>query len=147
MLSYFKSASHLPGFAQIMEEINTLSSTKTFPFFLPFGFSTPTGVIIFKAGMPSSFSVYILLFFFKVARFPLLFCGFGGGPLACGFLELPLDLETPSGWGLELVLLLRMPDLLAACLDFTVEVLEGAILPVTSDVAEGEEEEIEEMAI
>ena len=42
------------------------------------------------------------------------------------------DFETPSFWGLELVLLFRMPDLLVACFDecfdFIVEVREGAIL-------------------
>jgi hypothetical protein len=112
------------------ERKHTLSSTKTFPFFVPFGVSTPIGVIVFKAGIPSSFSVYTLLFFFNVARFPALFCGFGGGPLLCGFFD--LDFETPSLCGFELVLLLRIPDLLAACLDFIVEVREGAIFAVGS---------------
>lgn len=104
--------------------MHTLSSTKTFPFFLPFGFSTPTGVIIFSAGIPNSFSVYTLLFFFSVARFPALFCGLGGGPLLFGFLLF----ETPSPCGLLAVLLFRIPDLLVACLDFTVDVREGAIV-------------------
>lgn len=36
--------------------MRTLSSTKTLPFFLPFGFSTPTGVIMLSFGMSSSFS-------------------------------------------------------------------------------------------
>jgi len=68
-------------------------------------------------------------FFFNVARFPALFCGFGGGPLPFGF----LDFETPSLCGLLLVLLFLIPDLFAACLDacldFTVDVREGAIVP------------------
>jgi hypothetical protein len=41
-----------------------------------------------------------------------------------------LDLETPSDCGLEEDLELRIPDLLAACLDFTVLVREGAIVQV-----------------
>lgn len=40
------------------------SSTKTLPFFLPFGFVTPAGVIMFSVGMPSSASVYTRFFFF-----------------------------------------------------------------------------------
>jgi hypothetical protein len=39
------------------------SSTKTLPFFLPRTFCTPAGVIMFRVGMPSSFSVYTLFFF------------------------------------------------------------------------------------
>ena len=39
-------------------------------------------------------------------------------------------LETPSFWGLLLVLLFRIPDLFAACFDFTVEVREGAMVVV-----------------
>ena len=44
-----------------------------------------------------------------------------------------LDFETPSLCGLLLVLLFLIPDLFAACLDacldFTVDVREGAIVP------------------
>lgn len=39
-------------------------------------------------------------------------------------------LETPSFWGLLLVLLFRIPDLFAACFDFTVEDREGAMVVV-----------------
>lgn len=102
----------------------TLSSTKTFPFFFPFGFSTPIGVIIFNAGISNSFSVYTFLLFFNVGRLPALFCGFGGRPLPFGF----LDFETPSFSGLELDLLFLIPDLFVACFDFTVDVREGAIV-------------------
>ena len=41
-----------------------------------------------------------------------------------------LCFETPSLCGLVLFLLLRMPDLLAACLDFTVVVRDGAIVEI-----------------
>jgi hypothetical protein len=46
--------------------------------------------------------------------------------LLFGFFD--LDFETPSLWGLELVLLFLIPDLLVACFDFTVEVRDGAIV-------------------
>jgi len=82
------------------------------------------GVIIFSAGIPSSFSVYTLLFFLNVARVPALFCFLGGGPLPFGF----RDFETPSPCGLPLLLLFIIPDLFAACFDLMVDVLEGAIL-------------------
>jgi hypothetical protein len=85
---------------------------------------------MFSAGISNSFSVYTLLFFFNVARFPALFCGFGGGPLLFGF----FDFETPSFWGFELVLLFLIPDLLVACLDFTVEVREGAIVNLCDEM-------------
>jgi hypothetical protein len=49
---------------------------------------------------------------------------FNGGALLLGGFRC---FETPSPCGLLLVLLFRMPDLLAACLDFTVVVREGAI--------------------
>jgi len=45
-----------------------------------------------------------------------------------------LDFETPSLCGRVLVLLFRMPDLFAACLDFTVEVLEGAMSTVLKEL-------------
>lgn len=77
--------------------------------------------------MPSSFSVYILLFFFSAARLLAPFCGFGGAPLLFGF----FDFDTPSLWGFVLVLLFRIPDLFVACFDFTVDVLEGAIVTLS----------------
>lgn len=52
-----------------MREKQTWSSTNTFPFFLPFGVCTPTGVIIFSDGKSNSFSVYSLVLVF--------FCCFG----------------------------------------------------------------------
>lgn len=47
---------------------------------------------------------------------------------------LPFDFETPSVWAREMVLLLRIPEPFAACLDeflfFTVVVRDGAIVIV-----------------
>ncbi len=59
-----------------------MSSTKTFPFFFPFGASTPTGVIIFSFGIPNSLSVYVHFFFFGLGIADFVFCCFGGGALA-----------------------------------------------------------------
>ena len=47
----------------------SLSSTKILPFFFPLGFCTPTGVIMFKVGRPSSLSVYVRACFFDVFAF------------------------------------------------------------------------------
>ena len=71
----------------------TWSSTNTFPFFFPFGNSTPTGVIIFSFGIPSSFSVYTR-FFFLVGAADLVFCCLGGGPL--DFFETLLFVFAPN---------------------------------------------------
>lgn len=105
----------------------TRSSTKTLPFFLPLGFCTPTGVMVFSFGMSNSFSVYtrFFLFFMSAERTgrPLIWVA-GLGPL--GF----LDLRTPSDCGLLADLLPLMPELLAACLFFTVRVRETPILSV-----------------
>lgn len=76
-----------------------------------------------SAGIPNSFSVYTLLFFLRVAKLPAGFCGFGGGPLPFGF----FDFTTPSFWGFAFPLLFRIPDLLVACFDLTVDVRDGAI--------------------
>lgn len=103
------------------ELVPTLSSTNTLPFFFPRGFSTPTGVTMFSVGMPNSFSVYTLCFFLCAGPRT----DFNGGALLLGGF---LCFETPSLCGLLLFLLFRIPDLLAACLDFTVEVRDGAIV-------------------
>jgi hypothetical protein len=76
---------------------------------------------MFSAGMPSSFSVYTLFFFFCVGP-P---ADFNGGALLFGGF---LCLETPSPCGFPACLLFLMPDLFAACLDFTVDVREGAMI-------------------
>ena len=76
---------------------------------------------IFNAGIPNSFSVYVLRFFFSTGP-PV---DFNGGALLFGGF---LCFETPSPCGLVLFLLFRMPDLFAACFGFTVEVREGAIV-------------------
>jgi hypothetical protein len=110
--------------------VRTRSSTKTFPFFFPLGFSTPTGVIILSVGMPNSFSVYTRRFFFFTGP-PL---DFNGGALLFGGFRC---FETPSLCGLVLFLLLRIPDLLAACLDFTVVVRDGAIVEIYGFVDRG----------
>ena len=84
--------------------MRTLSSTKTLPFFFPRGFSTPTGVIMFSFGKPSSFSVYTFRFFFfcgPVADF--VFCCFGGG--AFGFFDTRFLVLAPRALGLFEVLL------------------------------------------
>jgi hypothetical protein len=96
---------------------------KTFPFFPVFGFSTPTGVIIFRAGIFSSFSVYTRLFLNR--GFPVPFAVFGGSFFF---------LLTPSFWGRVEYFEFEIPEPLAlrfeACLFFTVEVLDGAITTV-----------------
>ena len=102
------------------ELARTLSSTNTLPFSFPLGFSTPTGVTMFSVGMPNSFSVYTLFFFLCAGPST----DFNGGALLLGGF---LFFETPSACGLLLFLLFLMPDLLAACFDFTVEVRDGAI--------------------
>ena len=104
----------------------TLSSTKTFPFFLPLGFVTPTGVIILSFGIPSSSSVYVFFlgFFSSAARFFSLSWTAATGPGLPGFLGLetpPVDDFLPPPESL---------DLGAACLFFTVRVREGAIATV-----------------
>lgn len=76
---------------------STWSSTNTFPFFFPFGNSTPTGVIIFNFGIPNSFSVYTRCFFL-VGTADLVFCCLGGGPL--GFFETLLFVFAPDALGL-----------------------------------------------
>lgn len=58
------SPHHNPKLIIEKKEEQTWSSTKVFPFFLPFGVCTPTGVIIFNAGKSNSFSVYSLVFVF-----------------------------------------------------------------------------------
>ena len=71
----------------------TWSSTNTFPFFFPFGNSTPIGVTIFSFGIPSSFSIYSR-FFFLVGVADLVFCCLGGGPL--DFFETLLVVFAPN---------------------------------------------------
>lgn len=105
---------------------------KTFPFFPVFGFSTPTGVIILRAGIFSSFSVYTLLFLKR--GLPVPFAVFG----ASFFFLL-----TPSCWGpFDDVFEFEIPEPLAlrfeACLFFTVEVLDGAITIVVLQWVLGE---------
>lgn len=80
-------------------------------------------MIIFSAGMSNSFSVYTLLFLFKVAS-ALVFGGLGGAPLLLDF----RDLDIPSFWLFRFDLLFFMPDLFVACFDFTVVVLDGAMM-------------------
>ena len=75
----------------------TESSTKTFPFFFPFGKSTPTGVIILSFGIPNSSSVYIRFFFFAGRAAGLVFCCLGGG--AFSFLEIRVFDVPPDDSG------------------------------------------------
>ena len=71
----------MDGYPSIKGHQHTWSSTKILPFFLPLGNSTPTGVIIFNFGIPSSSSVYTRRFFFTGPDADLVFCCFGGGAL------------------------------------------------------------------
>lgn len=98
----------------------TWSSTNTFPFFFPFGKSTPTGVIIFNFGISNSFSVYTR-FFFLVGAMDLVFCCLGGGPFS--FLETLLVVFAPKA--LDFAELLELLVYLETVLDLTV--LVGAI--------------------
>ncbi len=98
---------------------------KTFPLFLPFDGSTPTGVIVFSFGSPSSFSVYTLLFFFGGPLPGLVFCCFGGGNL--GLLD-GFNFLTPLDTLDDFVRVLSLSDLPAASLLRTV--LVGAIIVI-----------------
>lgn len=86
-----------------MPNARTLSSTKTLPFFFPRGFSTPTGVIMFSFGKPSSFSVYTLRFFFCGPFVDFVFCCFGGG--AFTFFDTRFFVLAPRAPGLLEILL------------------------------------------
>lgn len=99
-----------------MNAARTRSSTKTFPFFLPLGFSTPTGVTMFNSGMPSSLSVYTFFFFF-FKRSLAIWPGRTGGFLP-SFVFLALTTGSLSGRCADLLFL--MPEFLAACLFLTV---------------------------
>lgn len=75
---------------------NTLSSTNVFPFFFPFGLTTPAGIIEFNLGRSSSASVYSLvcfLFRFDGALSGVGLTCLGGGRLASLFLDTREELE------------------------------------------------------
>lgn len=99
----------------------TWSSTNTFPFFFPFGSSTPTGVIIFNFGIASSLSVYTR-FFFLTGAVDLVFCCLGGGPLS--FLDTLLIVFAPKA--LDFPELLEFLAFLGTVFDLTV--LVGAMM-------------------
>ena len=112
----------------------TLSSTKTLPFFFPRGFTTPTGVIMFNCGSPSSSAVnflFLCFFIFNLnasAGFFSLSCfdadgGAAAAVLLGGFLVLLGALSTPAARFAPL-----LDVFVAACLFFTVFVRDGAIV-------------------
>lgn len=73
------------------------SSTNVLPFFCPLGFAMPAGMILFSAGMSSSFSVYTR-FFFLFMPFLLdsdfVFCS---PPGLASDMDFCLRFEMPSG--------------------------------------------------